>query len=230
MIVVGIEMGRVIFIVLLMLCAARVHAQETVFYKCTDAKGTVSMQNGTPCAAGMQQEVRKVGEVKTVPVPAAKPKAEESPTPPPLYGEFVQVGGPRTQRTPAAEAATLPAAPALYQCTTWKGDTYLGDTATPEPRCAPLQVVGIDGSAALGMGEACEMKQDSCTEIPADQLCNAWYRRLDEADFKLRYADAQSRHERQAAFAAINARIKASRCATAVVSDQPGAPVPSRKP
>ena len=229
MIVVGTEMGRIMFIVLL-LCAVSVQAQETIFYKCTDTKGAVSMQNGTPCAAGMKQEVRKVGEVKTVAAPAAKPKTEQSPAPPPLYGEFVHVGGPRTQRTPAAEAATLPAAPALYQCSTWKGDSYLGETATPEPRCAPLQVVGIDGSANLGMGEACEMKQDSCTEIPADQLCNAWYRRLDDADFKLRYADAQSQRERQAAFDVITTKIKASRCATSVAADKPSAPAPPRKP
>ena len=83
MIVVGTEMGRIMFIVLL-LCAVSVQAQETIFYKCTDAKGAVSMQNGTPCAAGMKQEVRKVGEVKTVAAPAAKPKTEESPAPPPL--------------------------------------------------------------------------------------------------------------------------------------------------
>ena len=42
-------------------------AQETVFYKCTNAKGEVSMQNGTPCAPGMKQEIRRIGEVKTVP-------------------------------------------------------------------------------------------------------------------------------------------------------------------
>ena len=29
-------------------------AQDMVFYKCTNAKGEVSMQNGTPCAPGMK--------------------------------------------------------------------------------------------------------------------------------------------------------------------------------
>ena len=37
-------------------------AQATVFYKCTNAKGEVSMQNGTPCAPGMKQEVKRIGE------------------------------------------------------------------------------------------------------------------------------------------------------------------------
>ncbi len=189
-------------------------AQETVFYKCTDAKGGVSMQNGTPCAPGMKQEIRRIGAVKTVPVPARQPKAEEPPPEPKQYGEFVLVSGPAMQRKPAPEAAGLPAPPPLYQCATWKGDTYYGETATPAPTCVPLQVTGIDGSAALGMGSACEMKQDSCTEVPAAQLCSSWYRKLDEADFKLRYAGDDTRRERQAAFDAIDAKIKASHCAT----------------
>ena len=206
---------RRLAIVLLLCCLPwAAWAQETVFYKCTDAKGGVSMQNGTPCAPGMKQEIRRIGAVKTVPVPARQPKAEEPPPEPKQYGEFVLVSGPAMQRKPAPEAAGLPAPPPLYQCATWKGDTYYGDTATPAPTCVPLQVTGIDGSAALGMGSACEMKQDSCTEVPAAQLCTSWYRKLDEADFKLRYAGDDTRRERQAAFDAIDAKIKASRCAT----------------
>lgn len=202
--------------IVLLLCSLpwAAWAQETVFYKCTDAKGSVSMQNGTPCAPGMKQEIRRIGAVKTVPVPARQPKAEEPPPEPKQYGEFVLVSGPAMQRKPAPEAAGLPAPPPLYQCATWKGDTYYGETATPAPTCVPLQVTGIDGSAALGMGSACEMKQDSCTEVPAAQLCSSWYRKLDEADFKLRYAGDDTRRERQAAFDAIDAKIKASHCAT----------------
>ena len=56
--------------------------------------------------------------------------------------------------------AALPAPPALFQCRTWEGNDYLGETATPEPTCAALQVNGIDGSAALGMGSACEIQGD----------------------------------------------------------------------
>ena len=207
-------MRRLVIVLLLCCLPWAAQAQETVFYKCTDAKGSVSMQNGTPCAPGMKQEIRRIGEVKTVPVPAKKPKVEEPPEEKPQYGEFVLVGGPAMQRKPAPEAAGLPAPPPLYQCATWKGDTYYGETATPEPRCVPLLVTGIDGSAALGMGSACEMKQDSCTEVPAEQLCAAWYRRLDEADFKQRYADDGSRRSRQSAFDDMDAKIKASRCST----------------
>lgn len=202
----------VVGIALLLALAPRAaSAQATVFYKCTNAKGEVSMQNGTPCAPGMKQEVKRIGEVKTVPVPAQRP-ATEAPPPTPVYGEFVLVSGPNMKRKPAPEAAGLPPPPALYQCKTWEGDTYFGETDAPEPRCVALQVTGIDGSSNLGAGSACEMKQDDCTATPAEQLCEAWLRRLDEAEFKLKYAGRDNEAERKSALEAIDAKVKASNC------------------
>ena len=207
-------MHRLLLVALALSCVPlALHAQETVFYKCTDAKGQVSMQNGTPCAPGMKQEVRRIGAVKTVPVPQKKPAAQPS-AQPPVYGDFVLAGGPNGKRAPAPEAAGLPAPPALFQCRTWEGKDYLGETATPEPRCVPLQVVGMDGGDASSMGSACEMKHDTCIQVPAEQLCGSWYRRLDEAEFKLRYAGDDNRGERQSAFDAIAAKINASQCST----------------
>ncbi len=72
-------MRRLMFAMVLLFAAHGVHAQETIFYKCTDAKGNVSMQNGVPCGPGMKQEVKRIGEVKTVPVPVKKAKVEEAP-------------------------------------------------------------------------------------------------------------------------------------------------------
>lgn len=197
-------------------------AQEIVFYKCTNAKGEVSMQNGTPCAAGMKQEIKRIGAVRTVPVPPRKAQAE-APPPAPVYGEFVLVRGPNMKRAPAPEAAALPPPPPLFQCTTWQGDSYFGETETPPARCAPLDVTGIDGSAVLGAGSACEMKQDACAAIPADGLCEAWLRRLDDADFRLKYAGRDNEAERKAAFEAIDAKVKASQCS-------PVAPAPVATP
>lgn len=195
-------------------------AQETVFYKCTDARGQVSMQNGTPCAPGMKQEVRRIGEVKTVPVPALRPAPPPAPRAP-AYGDFVLVSGPNAKRAPAPEAAGLPPPPPLFQCRTWEGDSYYGDTESPEPRCAPLQVTAIDGSGALGAGRACEMKYDECKAVPAEQLCDAWLRRLDDAEFKLRYAGDDNRAERQAAFDSVDARVKASSCSPVAPAQNP---------
>ena len=197
---------------MLLLAAGAAPAQEsTVFYKCTDAKGSVSMQNGTPCAAGMKQEIRRVGEVRTVPVPAKRPDAEKPPAAP-VYGDFVLVSGPNMKRTPAPEAVGLPPPPPLFQCRTWQGDDYLGEDAEPPPRCAPLQVVGIDAKQQLGAGAACEMRDDTCAAVPDEGLCEAWLRRLDEAEFKLKYAGDDNRGERQASFDAINTKVTASNC------------------
>ena len=207
---------------LLALAPRAASAQETVFYKCTNAKGEVSLQNGTPCAPGMKQEIKRIGEVRTVPVPAKKP-AREAPPPAPVYGDFVLVSGPNMKRKPAPEAAALPPPPPLFQCKTWEGDTYFGETDSPEPRCIPLQVTGIDGSDALGAGSACEVKPDACTATPAEQLCEAWLRRLDEAEFKLKYASRDDEAERKTTFDAIDAKVKASSCS-------PVAPAPAQNP
>ena len=215
-------MHRLVAPMLLLGLALPTDAQETLFYKCTDARGNVSMQNGTPCAAGMKQEVRRIGEVRTVPVPAKRPDAP-APPPAPAYGDFVLVSGPNMQRAPAAEAAALPPPAALYHCRTWEGETYYGDVAEPPPRCAPLQVMGIDGSAALGAGLACEMKHDACSVVPDAQLCAAWYRRMDEAEFKWKYAARADEAARKAAFDAIDAAIKASSCS-------PVAPLEAQNP
>jgi len=204
-------MRRLGVALLLLLTLRGAPAQETLFYKCTDAKGNVSMQNGTPCARGMKQEIRRIGEVRTVPVPAKKPPAEAPPSVP-VYGEFVLVSGPNMKRNPAPEAAGLPPPPPLFQCKTWEGNDYLGDIDNPPARCMPLQVTGIDGSLALGAGEACEMKPDQCAAVPADTLCEAWLRRLDEADFKRKYAGNDNQAERDDAFATIEAKVKASHC------------------
>ncbi|HQX94435.1 hypothetical protein [Thermomonas sp.] len=197
--------------VLLALAPRAASAQATLFYKCTNSRGEVSMQNGTPCAAGMKQEVRRIGEVKTVPVPAKKPEPAAAAAAP-VYGDFVLVSGPNMKRMPVPEAATLPPPPPLFQCRTWQGDTYFGESNAPAPRCVPLQVTGIDGSAGLGAGSACEMKYDACTATPAEQLCDAWLRRLDEAEFKLKYASRDDEAGRKAAFESVEAKVKASRC------------------
>lgn len=220
-----------ILTLVLLLFSVAASAQETIFYKCTDAKGTVSMQNGTPCAAGMKQEIRRIGEVRTVPVPAKKKPLEVTPEAP-IYGDFVMVSGPNMKRKPAPEAAELPPPPALFQCRTWDGNDYLGEVEKPSPRCVSLQVIGIDGTQQLGAGEACEMRYDTCTAIPDEALCDAWFRRLDDAEFKLNYASDDNRRERQMALDGIDAKVKASKCSPVAPVADPAAtpPVSVQKP
>ena len=223
------SVALLIVALVILFCSHATGAQETVFYKCTDAKGTVSVQNGTPCAAGMKQEIRRIGEVRTVPVPVKKKTVEVTPEAP-VYGEFVMVSGPNMKRKPAPESAELPPPPALFQCRTWDGNDYLGEIEKPAPRCVPLQVVGIDGSQQLGAGEACEMRDDKCAAIPDEGLCDAWLRRLDDAEFKLKYAGDDNRRERQTALDGIDTKVKASRCSPVAPATDPATTTPAPKP
>ncbi len=167
-------------------------AQETVFYRCTDASGAVTMQNDKPCAAGLKQEIRRIGTVPTAPPPT---RAEAPPkfVPPPT-GAFELVVGPQ-QALPASavpEADRTPP-PVLYQCRTWDEDEYIGDVAEPEPRCAPLQTTDANGDPSRGAGSACEMVRDTCTEASGEQLCAAWRRKVGEAEFRAKFADDRER-------------------------------------
>lgn len=180
------------------------HAQATVvIYRCTDASGAVTLQNGTPCPKGMKQEVRRM----TAPPPGPPPPAFVAPVAP-------------AANTPAAPAAAAPPAPTppalkqppapLFACRKWNGDAYLGDVAEPPAECVPLEVRGIDGSQTLAAGQACEMRRDDCTPVPAEQLCAAWKRRVDEAEFRAKFAPRDA--ARQAEFARVRDAWLASTC------------------
>lgn len=154
---------------------ARAQSDITI-YRCVDASGAVTLQNDVPCPKGSQQTLRKVGVLPTLPAPPAaviKPQAAAS-APPPVPATATVV--------PEPVARTAP--PALYQCRTWDERDYLGDTAEPTATCAPVQSVGIDGSSELAAGTTCEMRQDTCVAVPAEQLCVSWKKRVDEAEFR----------------------------------------------
>ena len=63
--------------------------------------------------------------------------------------------------------------------------------------------------ASMGLGQA--MPGLEIAAIPEEQLCAAWYRRLDEAQFKLRYANEATRRERQNKVAAIDTAMSRDR-------------------
>lgn len=179
------------------------HAQGTVvIYRCTDAAGGVTLQNGTPCPKGSKQEVRRM----TAPPPAPPPPAFVAPAP---------VAAPPAQPAPAPQAEAPPPRvlqppTPLFACRKWNGDEYLGDTGEPPAECVPLEVRGIDGSQALAAGQACEMRRDDCTPVPADQLCTAWKRRVDEAEFRAKFSPRDA--ARQAEFTRVRDAWLASTC------------------
>lgn len=164
-------------------------AQNTIkIYRCTDAAGAVTLQNNAPCAKGSRQEIREVGSVLSAPPPAATSAAPASRAAPPPGSNFELVRGPQ-ETTPATSAPIMRTPPpALYQCRSWDDRDYLGDVAEPPATCAPLETVGIDGTSSLAAGSACEMRRDTCEAIPPERLCAAWKKRLDEAEFRWKFA------------------------------------------
>ncbi|UNK41861.1 DUF4124 domain-containing protein [Luteimonas sp. S4-F44] len=190
---------------LLSAVAADTAAADTVIYRCTDADGAVTFQNGRPCAPGQQQQ-RRVVEI-AAPLPAYIPPARPAPAATP----------PQAPRTPPDVAAEPPAVraplPPLYACRSYDGTIDWREDATPPTRCRPLQTVGIGGLPGLGAGQACERVEDSCEAVAADALCDAWQARLHEAEFRWRYADSASSPALRQAFERMRATWDGSACA-----------------
>lgn len=169
-------------------------AQDTVIYRCTDAKGQLTLQNGTPCPAGSRQEIRRIGAVPSAPPATSAPALPvERLSPPPGASDFVLVRGPVAEQGPPPDPARVRnPPPPLFECRDWQGERYMSDVEIPPKVCVPLNVVGIDGSQELAAGSACEMRTDACQAVPDTQLCAAWKRRIDEAQFRVRYGSGST--------------------------------------
>jgi hypothetical protein len=182
--------------------------QRTIhIYRCTDAGGHVTLQNDTPCPKGARQEMQVVDVPP--PMPAYVPREERMPD---------VVAAERADETAAIAAAVRPPAaarpgppPALYACRTWDAVEFLTEEATPAERCRPLQVVGVDGVARADAA-ACEKVVDQCAAVPADGLCQAWRRRVDEAEFRWKFAGARQDNARRREYELLKATLAASDC------------------
>jgi len=165
------------------------HAQ-LVIYRCTEASGAVTLQNGTPCPKGSKQQ-KKVMET---PAPAAVAPAPASPqaAPVPLPAPAPVVPAP-APAAPPPEIAIAPRQPppALFECQTWNGDRYFGENAQPPPRCAPMQVTGLDGTGAMAGGAACQMMEDQCQPVAEAALCDAWKQRVRELDARATFGSGE---------------------------------------
>ncbi len=133
--------------------------------------------------------------------------------------QLLDSGTPLAERSPEAEAAAVEGTeagatplPPLYDCRTWDNDRYFGDLAEPPPRCAALQTVGIGGNPGIGAGSACEMRDDTCSAVPEDGLCDAWLHRLRDEQAKLVFARSDDPAATRAEVARIEGLIRASRC------------------
>ena len=183
----------------LALCPQARAENDITIYRCVDASGAIALQNDVPCPKGSQQTLRKVGVLPTLPAPPApvvKPPAVAPAAPP---------------APPAPEPVVRTAPPALFQCRTWDERDYLGETAEPPATCAPVQSIGIDGSTELAAGTTCEMRQDTCTAVPAEQLCASWKKRVDEAEFRWKIGGSRN-DDRKAEFDRLSKVYRESTC------------------
>lgn len=217
--------ARFAMVLLLLACATSVPAlaQQVVMYRCTDARGVVTLQNDTPCAKGTRQEKRLVDTGATAaPFPMIAPAPVVRPAAPARDSAATQPAA----GTPAADApspvlplpeATRPPSerlppPPLYQCNTVENDSYLSDTPEPRPRCVRVDTVGIDGSQQLGAGAACSMVYDQCQRVPDNAACPAWRKRVNEAQAAWTYARADMAAQARADYERIARVVAETTC------------------
>lgn len=207
----------------LILCATTqvASAQATVvIYRCTDANGALTIQNGTPCPKGNKQERRVMEAAPTssapafvppppapapVPVQPAPPSAPPpavAPSPPPIAPE---------PETTIADSDRLPP-PWLYECRTYNDDTYFSEVGAPAPRCVTLNPTGLSGVIESNNVSACEMKTDQCQRVPDGALCDGWRRRLREVQSALQFGAPDNRAEAEAEVQRVMRVVRDSTC------------------
>ncbi|HET6434572.1 MAG TPA: DUF4124 domain-containing protein [Xanthomonadaceae bacterium] len=105
-------------------------ADEVVIYRCTDARGQLTLRD-SPCPKGQAQETRSMLRPKDAPPapvvqrPARAPATDTPPAPP--VERVVVVQPPRP----------------LYECVTPDGERYTSDTPEGNPRWVPLWTLGV---------------------------------------------------------------------------------------
>jgi hypothetical protein len=195
-------------------------AQGVVIYRCTDASGALTIQNGTPCPKGSKQERRVIEAAPSsaappfVPSPAPRPVVAAPPprmlvAPPPRPAPLTATD----DDAPAiADGDRLPP-PWLYECRTYNDDSYLSDSGEPAPRCVTLTTTGLGGMIESGNNtSACEMKIDQCQRVPDGALCDAWRKRLREAESALRFGVSEDRAKAQAEVQRLTRVVRESTC------------------
>lgn len=192
-------------------------AQDVIIYRCTDAAGGLAIQN-LPCPKGTQQQKKRIPALQTAPAyvppaapPAPAPTPSPSPTPPAPAATQTAAAPPAPVQAPATEAPRLPP-PALFECTTRDNDRYLSEDEQAATRCLPLRTTGLDGNPQGGAGQACEVVSDRCARVPDGAACDAWSRRLREAESHWRFALPEHAEQRRLDYERLRRIVEESRC------------------
>ena len=182
--------------------------RQVVIYRCTDAGGHVTLQNDVACPKGTQQR-KQVVDVPP-PMPTYQPREERMPAIVAAERAEVQAAIESALPEPVPVEERKPPPP-LFQCSTWDDQAYLTEDETPQEQCAPLQVVGLDGSPQ-GAARACQAVADQCQPVADDALCQAWKRRVGEAEFRWKFAGAADDDARHLEYEKLAATLANSNC------------------
>ena len=144
---------------------ARPAPGTVVIYRCTNASGMLSIQNGIPCPKGQKQSREVLQAPASTPATLPGAPVPVRPTTPAM-----PVAAPAMVPVPVV-AAPLPP-PALFRCHAYNNTSYLSDNGQPKSRCVPLQA--STGTDAPGAPTVCERQDDTCERIPDQELCTAW--------------------------------------------------------
>ncbi|MGY0651972.1 DUF4124 domain-containing protein [Luteimonas sp. A537] len=188
-------------------------ASQVVIYRCTDASGSLTVQNDEPCPAGSREERTVIEPPPPMPVyvPQAPPPGAPAPAP---AAEPEPDGPPRPdapQPARIADADRLPPPP-IYRCHTPGNDRYVSESSEPQPRCVPMQTVGINGDPGLAAGAACEWQYDRCERIPDGEACDGWRQRGREIESGWRYARGDAKSPLQEEFARVSTILSDTSC------------------
>ena len=203
------------FLLLLLLVPLPAVADDTVFFRCTDAGGNLTIQS-VACPAGSEQRIQRISA--PVRAPADVPSATVAPpsrlTMPPLPQEGDEDSGLldsaalRPEAPTAGPDDTVPAKPPLpeiYQCVSAEGSRYLHEREPAPSRCESLAITGLGGSSAPSNAASCEVVRDVCAPVAEAQRCSSWQQRFRDARGRERFAAP----ENQAAATAERARLEA---------------------
>jgi hypothetical protein len=203
------------YLLLLLLVSLPAAADEAVFFRCTDAGGSLTIQS-VPCPAGSEQRIQRISA--PVRAPAAVENAPAAPTPdyrmPPLPQEGDEDSGllDSAALRPETPVAALddagppkPPLPEIYQCVSAEGGRYLHEREPAPPRCESLALTGLGGSHAPSNAASCEVVRDACEPVAEEQRCSSWQQRFRDARGRERFAAP----ENQAAASAERARLEA---------------------
>lgn len=200
-----------LLLLLAVLPAASLHAQAgIVIYRCVAADGTLTIQNDKPCPPGNRQTTQTIDPPPQL--PSYQPRATRLPEIVAAQDEHVAEIIDKVTPEPVPEAKREPP-PALFQCVTWDDNRYLTPDDTAQERCAPLRTVTLGGTPQQGAVRACQTVHDTCQPVAEDALCKTWQRRVDEAEFRWKFAHAARSDPRRIEYERLAAILANSTCA-----------------